>query len=726
MKHLGDITKISGHTAPIVDCIVGGSPCQDLSVAGKRAGLDGERSGLYIEQVRIVKEMRERDELNGRTGVDIRPRYMVWANVPGAFSSNKGEDFRIVLEELAKVKDKNAVIPMPDKGKWTNYGCIVGDGWSIAWRVLDAQFWGVPQRRRRIALVADFGGQSAPEILFVRKSLSGHTEPSEPKRKTTSSDASGGFRADDRLGADQYNAVILGDTVSTLGVNCGMSHGRQCILEPQTAYTMQDREGCAGGGKGALIQEDRSASLRVNNFQYLFQPVYSVENHPNDSRVGINEDGMVQALTGRMGTGGGNVPLVMESKSNFIDVELEVAVRKYDVNKELLQECLRDHKGNFTNKEIAEALDKPLTLVEHWFRRDNSFAIPDPDIWFKLKEMLGIETTEFDQSIMEFEVKGSNYDMRNRIHIGNTVPTLTCGSGNTLHLLPMVMQQCFSKSKRAQSTSDNETWVESDTANTLNAFDIGDVRTTEAVVYALDRASYNQGQNAQYDFEVSDKGINSPLVAKGPGAVCYSVDQGGGKSSVDVREGKAPTLTTTHDGAPAVCYDLYPQEIHDFVAENNADAPHQQDLLQTADGVARTLAPGTHAAGSHLTKTIIRVGTKYIVRRLTPLECERLQGYPDGWTDIGEWTDTNGKVHKTSDAARYKALGNSIALPPWKWLLKRLCACYERDATMASLFDGIGGFPYLWEQLNGKGTCLWASEIEEFPIAVTKVRIGGE
>ena len=118
------------------------------------------------------------------------------------------------------------------------------------------------------------------------------------------------------------------------------------------------------------------------------------------------------------------------------------------------------------------------------------------------------------------------------------------------------------------------------------------------------------------------------------------------------------------------------------------------------------------------------VRCRYIVRRLTPLECERLQGYPDGWTDIGEWTDTNGKVHKTSDAARYKALGNSIALPPWKWVLKRICACYERDATMASLFDGIGGFPYLWEQLNGKGSCLWASEIEEFPIAVTKVRIG--
>ena len=154
----------------------------------------------------------------------------------------------------------------------------------------------------------------------------------------------------------------------------------------------------------------------------------------------------------------------------------------------------------------------------------------------------------------------------------------------------------------------------------------------------------------------------------------YSVDQGGGKSACNVTEGQSPTLTCTHGGEPVVCY----------------ERPHR------------------------------------IVRRLTPLECERLQGYPDGWTDIGDWTDSNGKVHKTSDAARYKALGNSIALPPWKWVLKRLCACYERDATMASLFDGIGGFPYLWEQLNGKGSCLWASEIEEFPIAVTKLRIGGD
>jgi DNA (cytosine-5)-methyltransferase 1 len=128
------------------------------------------------------------------------------------------------------------------------------------------------------------------------------------------------------------------------------------------------------------------------------------------------------------------------------------------------------------------------------------------------------------------------------------------------------------------------------------------------------------------------------------------------------------------------------------------------------------------AAHNLNSNNVVRV--KHIVRRLTPLECERLQGFPDGWTDIGEWVDSKGKKHKEADSPRYKALGNSIALPPWKWVLKRLCACYERDATMASLFDGIGGFPLIWEQLNGKGSCLWASEIEEFPIAVTKRRFG--
>lgn len=196
MLHLGDITKMSGYDIPPVDVITGGSPCQDLSVAGKRAGLDGERSGLFMEQIRIVREMREKEMENGRTGQFIRPRYMVWENVPGAFTSGKpkGADFAAVIEEIIKVAeqttDVHVCIP---EGGWTKSGCFYAEdgSWSIAWRVHDAQFWGAtqyvngrvwlrgtPQRRKRIALVADFGGRSAPEILFERKGMSRNLEQS--------------------------------------------------------------------------------------------------------------------------------------------------------------------------------------------------------------------------------------------------------------------------------------------------------------------------------------------------------------------------------------------------------------------------------------------------------------------------------------------------------------------------------------------------------------------
>ena len=538
MLHLGDITKISGYTAPIVDVVVGGSPCQDLSVAGKRAGLDGERSGLFMEQLRVIKEMREHDRRNGAND-DIRPRYMVWENVPGAFSSNKAEDFRIVLEETAKVCDKDAVIPMPPNGKWTTSGCIVGNWGSIAWRVCDAQFYGVPQRRRRIALIADFGGHSAPEILFVRKSVSRDIEQSQSKGKATPTDASRGTGADDifcidgdklnkkerkggsgigfREGDKQYTltakdvhgvaycfepgaAKRLGgyvweDLAPTLRTEVGDNR-------PSVAYTMQDREGKAGGGKGALIAEEKSATLRANNAQYLFQPV-----------------------------------------------------------------CYWDG--------------------------------------------------------------------------GQVAGTLTANNASGCQRMP---------------DKDNFNCV------IQSAFDVGDKRTTECVLY-----QDTVGALCARDY----KGVGSQYVDEDKCVV----------AAVDCRN-----------------------------CTENSD-------------INGTLQSHMSGGSSLNLNNVVRV--KYIVRRLTPLECERLQGFPDGWTDIGEWTDSKGKVHKTSDAARYKALGNSIALPPWKWILKRLCACYERDATLASLFDGIGGFPLIWEQLNGKGTCLWASEIEEFPIAVTKKRIGG-
>jgi hypothetical protein len=271
--------------------------------------------------------------------------------------------------------------------------------------------------------------------------------------------------------------------------------------------------------------EQMIASASMGTTEVVVEPVYSIENHPADSRVSIDESGKVQTLTGRMGTGGGNVPMVMTLKGESISVPL----------------MARDYKGVGRHDTLDRIVCYPCD-----------------------------------------EKMGNTY--------------------------------C---------------WEEQ--ANTLA---VGD---------------YKQ-----------------------PQAVCYD------PKSVDCRNG----------------------------TENDVNGALQSNMAHSLNG-----------------NNVVRC--KYIVRRLTPMECERLQGYPDGWTDIGEWTDTNGKKHKTSDASRYKALGNSIALPPWKWVLKRICACYERDATMASLFDGIGGFPYLWEQLNGKGSCLWASEIEEFPIAVTKLRIGG-
>lgn len=216
MIHLGDITKIDGSVAPPVDVVIGGSPCQDLSIAGKREGLSGARSGLFMEQIRLIKELRNADIQRGRAGVFIRPRYMVWENVTGALSSNKGEDFRAVLEETIRIAEPNAPdVPLPPCGRWPLADSYYGDGWSVAYRVFDAQFWGVPQRRRRIALVADFGGQSAPEILFVRKSVCGNVEEEQETRETFAS----------RAGDGPPNAI-------TLKIRGGKAGGGQGTTDP--------------------------------------------------------------------------------------------------------------------------------------------------------------------------------------------------------------------------------------------------------------------------------------------------------------------------------------------------------------------------------------------------------------------------------------------------------------------------------------------------------------
>ena len=229
MKQLGDVTKIKGAEIEPVDIITFGSPCQDLSVAGRQLGIhEGERSNLFFEAIRIIKEMRASDRAVGRADEHCRPRFAVWENVPGAFSSNKGEDFRAVLQALCEIADPNVLIPEPPKGGWTRAGCIVGEGFSIAWRTYDAQFFGVPQRRKRIYLIADFGSERAGEILFERESVRGNPAQSREAREGTAADAEGSARGScyafhlqqDPIGG-RISPCIGGQHQATVGVFMG-------------------------------------------------------------------------------------------------------------------------------------------------------------------------------------------------------------------------------------------------------------------------------------------------------------------------------------------------------------------------------------------------------------------------------------------------------------------------------------------------------------------------
>ena len=482
MRHLGDITKLDGATIEPVWCVTGGSPCQDLSIAGKRAGLAGARSGLFMEQIRMIKEMREHDKQLGWAGELIRPRYMVWENVPGALSSNKGRDFAAVLEETIRIVEPEAPgVEVPAKGwpTWGGYRDVDGR-WSVAWRVHDAQYWGVPQRRRRIALVADFGGDTAHEILFERAGVSGNLEPRSEAGERPAGNAESGVnpavarsltaRADgspciDRgpnivvglVAADLYNATITGDIAATV-----------------TARTGQYGDASGPSVLCAAFKLGNSEQARSIGYQEELSPTLNAEC-------------------------GGNKPAVV-APSVALDM-----THACDV----IREC------------------------------------------------------------------------------GEIAPSLQARMGTGENQVPLTYQ--------------------------MNGF--GDYRVAEV-----------------------------------------------------------------------------------------ASSCKQRDFKDSTDLAV----------------------TNMVVRRLTPLECERLQGFPDGWTDIGDYTDSDGKKRKTSDSARYKALGNSIALPFWRWMFGRMAAYLPDGATLGSLFDGIGGFPLCWEDVHGAGTAIWASEIEEFPIAVTKKRFGGE
>ena len=767
MKHYLNVCDVNGAEVEPVDVITFGSPCQDLSVAGKRAGLKHEsngddettRSGLFMEAVRIIKEMRKEDEFrqlrSGRTNQHIRPRFAVWENVPGAFSSNKGEDFRVVLEELARIKEAEISIPMPEKGKWKQSGEIVGDGWSIAWRTLDAQYHGVPQRRRRIFLVADFADECAGEILFECQGLPGYPSQSREKGQGTSRDSSDSIgRTSERecIGFDGYNQSATGNVSKTITsaaadsdhvplvlqekpIYCVDEGGgksacnitenvsptltcthrgepvicdsvpyttqiRKCIaFEPglakrdgsenrfvencsptiranmgdnQTAvaYTLQIRSGCEGGGKGPLIQTDKSACLTAAQTQTLFQPfciqgsVIGRKDENGPQGDGINSDKAFTLNTiDRHAVAYGICSYEsnsMKSNNPHSGIYEADTARTLDLNggNPACNQggiCICEPIGfDYYNMNLTGNVGKTLQ-AEGGGTGVCEGCVLQPVAFRKTAHP---RTADEGQGWEEATVNDTLNDSRMGIREDGTVQTLTGRMGTGGGNVPLVAEP-----KTYGMTVETFFSLEEDKAPTLKARDYKD---PQAVCYAIDRASFNQGENAQYDFQINDDEIAQTLVAKGPGAVSYY--------------------------------------------EN----------------------------------------IKYIVRRLTPTECARLQGMPDLWCRLSQiedmsdedyefwkqahktYAEINGKKYKEKtkkqmitwynklqvDSAEYKAYGNGMALPCVRVPIHGIAK--HGAKTMASLFDGIGGFP-LAGLIDGIET-LWTSEIELFPIAVTMER----
>lgn len=623
MKHYGDITAMDGGKIEPVDIITFGSPCQDMSVAGRRDGLDGSRSSLFYEAVRIIKEMR------CATGGKY-PRWICWENVPGAFSSNKGEDFKAVLEAVIGIAEPNAQVPMPEKARWPYADLYMGDGWSVAYRTLDAQYWGVPQRRRRIYLVADLAGGSAGKILFESEGLSGYSAE--------------GFRSwqraagslETRIGAagyDGYNGCLTEEVSSTLGVNCGMSTGRNgIVLNDQGGNRMEVSEDVAAtlraethGHPPCVVESagfctEHSAKSRTIGYEEECSPTLragtvpaavALENHPVDSRVKISEDGNVQTLTSRMGTGGNNVPLVMKIRSG----------------------CEGGGKGALIQT------DKSATL-----------------------------SCNNDQTLFE----PCGWDG------GQVSPTLTKQNAGGNQRMPdkdnfnCVLQPfgiCSDKSNAMLSDNPHSGIYEAETARTLDG-NGGNPSCNQGGIAVV---AFTQNQRD----EVRDLGDRSAVVCANAGTKQQTFvlqgsmigrDDKNGPQGDGVNEDVSFTLNTVDRHA------VYSMTTGSFT--------------QVAEETSPTIM-----ARDYKDPNAVCSGIGYTVRRLTPTECARLQGFPDNWcADLGTEKPTDEemyfwhKVFKTyaavtgckmksdaqiakwlkdphSDSAEYKMWGNGVALP---------------------------------------------------------------
>lgn len=447
---------------------------------------------------------------------------------------------------------------------------------------------------------------------------------------------------------------ITYDVTNTL--RSQMKHHEPIVFSAGFSYGQSDKASLA-------YQDELSPTIRGgeggNERPCLFEvrEAVPIENHPNDSRAKICEDGIVQTLSGRMGTGGNNTPLVMEMVIPFDTTQITSPMnyshpKPGDPCHPLAATAHPpvvaygiDQQGGKGGANYSEEVCPPILSDSHGTPHAVAFTQNQRE---EVRDLGDVATAISAESGTHQQTYVATCIGNGQGDIASHISRELCQTLNCMHdQLAVFTAYGFDAYNQEQYEELSQTLREP----------IGGDNTAKVVSYGIDRASYNQGKNAQFDFSIEDE-LAPTCVSRGPGGVCTS---------------------------------------------------EEREEIETLDSNGNEI------------KRERRVNT---VRRLTPLECERLQAFPDFWTDIGEWTDSKGKKHSPADTPRYKALGNSIALPYWDWLLGRISAEYDEDytPTLGSLFDGIGGFPLCWEHHNGRGTALWASEIEEFPIAVTKLR----
>ena len=659
VKHLGDISTVDGSKIEPVDIITFGSPCTDMSVAGKRAGLDGRQSCLFYQAIRIVKEMR--CATDGKY-----PRFIVWENVPGAFSSNKGEDFKAVLEAVCSVKGEGVSVPGPPKGKWANAGNIVGDGFSLAWRVLDAQFWGIPQRRKRIYLVTDFAGGSAGKILFESEGVSGYS--AEGFRAWQG--AAGGAAE----GAGTAGGVCLNDQGGqrmdvTDDVTCTLraeAHHPPCVLESAGFCTEHSAK-----ARGIGYEEETSPTLRAGTVPAA---VALYENHSQDTRyTGPLET--APTVNATYGMGGNNQPFVVEP-----DTPKTLKIRSG---------CEGGGKGPIIQD------DKSATLS---CNNDQTVFVP------------------FSKGYRA-HYKGDAPTWKNG-KVANTLNTFDVGESRCNELVVQAYGICSRDSNAMKSDNPHSGFYEAETSRTLDA-NGGNPGCNQGGIAVVEPEGMSAFHINQRDEVIDLQGKSGALMATRnmqmqtfvlQGSMIGRDDKNGPQGS-GINEDVSFTLDATDRHAvaqPTYCtsknshFTRAEKELaNTLVATDYKDPPVINDV-QTASGkeVFGTLSAsmgskqwlGNQEAFSgdyHI------VEPEYIVRRLTPTECARLQGFPDWWCsglgteepaedEMSFWrevfethrriagTSTKPKTDKQiikwlknphSDSAEYKMWGNGVALP---------------------------------------------------------------